>query len=168
MLPEIRKQRFNAEESAFELQMNFIYELGTRYPNNGKEFSDFLDCLVFLKVLLNILTKSGEFFLLDMHSFNVWICCCGFFWWNSSWCGMFWLNKDFIMSSWSIKKHCHSVQGDVWKIQYCIACQISACICVLLLKQPTKKNLHRQRKSDQICKDTTCCTCRIWILLLSS
>lgn len=71
MLPEIRQQRFNAEESAFELQMNFIYELGTRYPNNGKKFSDFLDCLVFLKVLLNILTKSGEFFLLDMHSFNV-------------------------------------------------------------------------------------------------
>lgn len=39
------------------MQINFIYELSTCYPNNGKKFSDFPDCLVFLKVLLNILAK---------------------------------------------------------------------------------------------------------------
>lgn len=48
MLPEKRQQ---------SLKINFIYELGTCYPKNGKKFSDFPDCLVFLKVLLNILTK---------------------------------------------------------------------------------------------------------------
>lgn len=48
MLPEKRQH---------SLEINFIYELDTCYPKNGKEFSDFQDCLVFLKVLLNILTK---------------------------------------------------------------------------------------------------------------
>lgn len=48
MLPEKRQQ---------SLKINFIYELGPCYPKNGKKFSDFPDCLVFLKVLLNILTK---------------------------------------------------------------------------------------------------------------
>lgn len=133
------------------MRVNFFYELGTCYPNNGKKFSDFPDCLLFLK-LLNILPFRRMFsykYVLEIYkpvAVN--------FLWHSHWCGMFWLNKDFITSCKSIKKHCRSVWGDVVKIQFFIACQISICIwflefsILLFLMQPTETNL--QRKSDQI------------------
>lgn len=124
-----RQRSFNAEDGAFKVQINFFGELGTCYPNNGKKFSGFPDCLVFLKVLLSILTKLFRriFSLEKYESIAV------NFWQNSCWCCMFWLNKGFITSCWSIKKHCHSVRGDALKIQYVIACQNSVCIWFLEL-----------------------------------
>lgn len=81
--------------------------------------------------MLNILTKLlGRIFSYE-YELGLYEPVAVNFLWNSCWCGMFWLNKRFITSCWSIKKHCHSVWGYIFKIQYLIACQNNVCMWFL-------------------------------------